>query len=157
MVRSYCFCECPVCLLVCSLSVSGLAEIVFTAVHMFCVQIRVDYLMLVVSAVCVGNLYACECVCRLVAFIYLSKCLQWYCVRCLNICARSWLLSFCRGVCLLVLCECVCARPVWLCKHASCVSMFVQACRAGLRCGACVLCANMFKQRTQYHCKHLDK
>ena len=55
------------CLLVCCATVCRLAELVFAAVDVFFVWICVDYLMLVVSAVCVwsicmhnvcGDLYA---------------------------------------------------------------------------------------------------
>ena len=38
------------------LRVCRLAELVFTAVHVFCVRMCVDYLVLVVSAVCVTGI-----------------------------------------------------------------------------------------------------
>ena len=44
------------CLLVCCATVCRLAELVFAAVHVFFVRIYVDYLVLVVSAVCVSEI-----------------------------------------------------------------------------------------------------
>ena len=61
-LRMRCVSSCMLCECVCRL-----AKLVFAAVHVFCVQMYVDYLVLVVSAVCVwricmhnvcGDLYA---------------------------------------------------------------------------------------------------